>query len=354
MPFSTNMSVSENFQILYNCIIVYFTTLYDILAKQIHNSLHIYKKSGIFYEPSMSLETNESEISQNIKLVSFNIDDLACHSPKYGKNSLARATKIINYLESINADIICLQEIWSETMKQEISDAFLAKNYYVALPHWRKNYIFGENSGLITISKYPIITQTFLPFNNPRGICRLFNKGVQYCHIRVPNSNPDTSIELNIANTHLQASFTKYSSYLNFQETAKKQLTTIINECPYESCLLIGDLNLKKENLDEFINNESKIQYFGENSEITYPECNNRLDYTLKITKLANKQSITQNITNKTESHIDLSDHFPIISEFSLKSSLSPSPSPPSPPPPSPSSSPSSSSPSSSSRRTSP
>ena len=52
-------------------------------------------------------------------------------------------------------------------------------------------------------------------------------------------------------------SFTKYSSYLDFQKTAKEQLAMIINECPYESCLLIGDLNLRKENLDEFIKNES-------------------------------------------------------------------------------------------------
>ena len=333
MPFSANMTMRENFQILYHYMVVCLSTIYDIVSRQLHDSLHIYKKSGIFYEPLTDLKTSEleSEVSQidSIKLVSFNIDDLACHVPKYSKNSSDRTTEIIDYLESTNADIICLQEAWGETIKNEITKAFLAKNYYVALPPWRKNYMFGENSGLVTISKYPIINQIFLPFTNSRGVCRLFNKGVQYSHIRVPNSNPDTSIELNIANTHLQASFTKTSSYLDFQKTTKEQLTTIINNCPYESCLLVGDLNLKKENLDEFINNESKIQYFGENSETTYPDYNSRFDYILKITKLATKQSITKNITNKTESHIDLSDHFPIISEFSLKScSPSPSPSP--------------------------
>lgn len=315
-------------------MVIYLTTVYDIVSRQLNDSLHIYKKSGIFYEPTTVSETSdyeaEIEISQinKIKLVSFNIDDLTCHRPKYDKNGQHRPTEIINYLESTDADIICLQEVWGETMKQEISDAFLAKNYYVALPHWRKNYIFGENSGLVTISKYPIISQTFLPFTNPRGICRLFNKGVQYCHIRISNSK-----ELNIANTHLQASFTKRSYYLDFQKTTKEQLTTIINNCPYETCLLIGDLNLKKENLDEFINNESKIQYFGENSEVTYPDCNSRFDYILKITKLENKQVITYNITNETESHIGLSDHFPIISEFTLKSDCSPSSPSPSPSP---------------------
>lgn len=321
MPFSTNMTVRENFQLLYHYMIIYFTSVYDIMSRQLHDSIHIYRKSGIFYEPSTVSETSDSESeteishTDKIKLVSFNIDDLACHAPKYDENNCKRATEIINYLKSTNADIICLQEVWGETMKQEISDAFLANNYYVALPNWRKNYIFGENSGLITISKYPIINQTFLPFTNPRGICKMFNKGVQYCHIRGPTCK---GIELNIANTHLQASFTETTSYLDFQKTAKEQLATIINECPYESCLLIGDLNLKKEQLDEFINNESKIKYFGDNIETTFPDYGSRLDYILKITKLANKESKINNIANKTESHINLSDHFPIISEFSL------------------------------------
>lgn len=333
MPFSANMTMRENFHILYNYTMIYLSSIYDIVSRQLHDSLNIYKKSGIFYEPLTDLNTNDSELESevlqidSIKLVSFNIDDLACHVLKYENNS-ERATEIISYLESTNADIICLQEAWGETIKKEIMTAFLAKNYYIALPPWRKNYVFGENSGLVTMSKYPIINQIFLPFSNSRGVCRLMNKGVQYCHIRVPNSNLDTSIELNIANTHLQASFTKTSSYLDFQKTAKEQLTTIINNCPYESCLLVGDLNLKKENLDEFINNEPKIQYFGENSETTYPDSSSRLDYILKIIKLATKQSISNNITNKTESDIDLSDHFPIISEFGLKSYYPSSPLP--------------------------
>ena len=333
MPFSANMSIKENFQVLYHYTMIYLSTIYDIVSRQLHDSFYINKKSGIFYEPLTDLNTNDSELESEvseidtIRLVSFNIDDLACHSPKYENNS-ERASEIISYLESTNADIICLQEAWGETIKKKVTDAFLAKNYYVALPPWHKNYLLGENSGLVTLSKYPIISQTFLPFTNPRGVCRLLNKGVQYCHIRVPNSNLDTSIELNIANTHLQASFTKTSSYLDFQQTAKEQLTTIINNCPFESCLLVGDLNLDKESLDEFVKNESKIQYFGENNEPTRPGCNRRQDYILKIRKLATKQSITKNITNKTESHIDLSDHFPIITEFSLKSSLSSSPAP--------------------------
>lgn len=312
MPVSTHNTAHENINILYSYMIVYLKMIWDMISTQFHNSIYIYKKTGIFYEPLSPLPTVPYE--NNIKVLSYNIDDLACHRHQYTTKDQARATEIIKYLESTNADIICLQEVWGETMKQELLDAFIAKNYYVALPPWRKNYFFGENSGLMTISKYPIITQTFIPFNNARGTCRLFNKGVQYCHIRVPNSNPQTSIEFNIANTHLQASF---GSYLNYYLTAKDQLNTIINDCPYESCLLVGDLNLTQNQLEDFIKNEQNIQYFGENTEVTFSGCDDRLDYVLTITKLLKTKDFI-NIENKTESHIKLSDHFPIISELKL------------------------------------
>lgn len=316
MPLSTNNTTSENFRIFYNYIRFYIEIIWDIIVTHTQNSFYIYKKSGIFYEPASppAEETNEVFLD-NIKLLSYNIDDIVYHRYRYPKKNEARAVDIIAYLESTNADIICLQEVWGETMRQEITDAFLAKNYYVALPNWRKNYIFGENSGLMTISKYPIITQTFIPFNNAEGYCRMCNKGVQYCHIRVPNSNSLTSKVLNIANTHLQASFREYSSYLDYHEIAKEQLSIIINECPYEWCLLTGDLNLQKDQLTNFIRNESNIRYFGENIDVSFPDYNDRLDYSLLISKIAIKNKIT-NIKNSTESNISLSDHFPIITEF--------------------------------------
>ena len=319
MSISRNYTMYENSRILYQYMMIYFSTVYDILARKAHDTYYLYKKTGIFYEPSEeTLESPVFSYDTNLRLVSYNIDDLACHRSQYTDDDAARATEIISYLESTNADIICLQEVWSESMKQEITDAFLAKDFHVALPPWRKNYVVGENSGLITMSKYPIISQTFIPFSNPRGTCRLSNKGVQYCHIRVPNSNPQRSNVLNITNTHLQSSFTNYSSYLDFHATAKEQLNAIINECPFESCLIVGDLNLTREQLEEFMKNESKIEYFGENKEVTFPDEGARLDYFLLLTKLSQTSKI-ENIENKTDSDVELSDHFPIISNFKFQ-----------------------------------
>lgn len=322
MPISTSNTTYENSRIIYQYMMIYFSTIYDILAKKARDSYYLYKKTGIFYEPrDDTVASPVFSYDTNVRLLSYNIDDLACHRPQYTNDDAIRATEIISYLESSSADIICLQEVWSESMKQEITDAFLAKNFYVALPPWHKNYVFGENSGLITISKYPIINQTFIPFSNPRGTCRLFNKGVQYCHIRVPNSNPLRSSVLNIANTHLQASFTNYSSYLDFHTTAKEQLNTIINECPFESCLIVGDLNLTRDQLEDFVKNDSKIEYFGENKEVTFPDQSIRLDYFLLLSKLSQTSNI-ENIENKTDSEVELSDHFPIVSDFKFKNMI--------------------------------
>lgn len=320
-----NNTARQNWNYICVQLGLYFQIISDILKTKFKNSVYVYKKSGIFYEPLSPPETPmEANIKEEIpiKILSYNVDDFVCHHHRYGKDNQVRATEIINYLESTEADIICLQEVWGEIMKQEFTDAFLAKNFYVALPNWRKNYIFGENSGLMMLSRYPIVTQTFLPFNN--SSISLANKGVQYCHIRVPNSNPKTSITLNIANTHLHSSYKKDMKYLNlqldFSNTAKQQLQTIVSECPYESCILTGTFNLGDSAMDDFINNESKISYFGENRETTYPVDDERVDYMLKITKLVNFSSNSIELRqNTTASEVSLSDHYPIISEFVLK-----------------------------------
>jgi len=323
-PQFLNNTMSQNYEIVRKQLIFYFHIISDILSTQFRNSIYIYKKSGIFFEPSSSQEINYVS-NMSIKMLSFNIDDLACHRHKYPSN---RVTEIIDFLKSTKADIICLQEVWGEPMKQEISDAFLANNFYVALPSWQKKYYFGENSGLMVLSKYPIISQTFVPFTNSRGICRLANKGVQYCHIRIPNTDPKTSFELNIANTHLQTSLVEFNKRLDYQDAAKQQLRTIISECPYESCILVGDLNITREQMDDFIKNEQNIDYFGPNEKNTYPNYDDRLDYFLKIEKL---NTLTKTVAerNSVRTGIDLSDHYPIECEFTIESpESSPEPKP--------------------------
>lgn len=298
---------------------LYFLMTWDVISTKYKDTVHIYKKAGIFHEPT----TPPSVFSyvNNVKILSFNIDDIAYHRHYYTNKDEARAVEIINYIDSTHSDVICLQEVWSETMKQELMDAFIAKNYYVALPPWDKKFFVGENSGLMLISKYPIISQTFLKFGNNTFGCSFTNKGVQYCHVRIPSEDPETSTDLYLANAHLQASFTYISSFLDFSKRAETQLDSIIKNCPYESSLLVGDMNMNKKQMDAFIENRRDVYYFGEHQGHTFVVDNSRLDYFLKIVK--NKKNVHYNMLNNTknsvENNIALSDHYPILSEFELK-----------------------------------
>jgi exonuclease III len=69
------------------------------------------------------------------------------------------------------------------------------------------------------------------------------------------------------------------------------------------------------------VKNESKIEYFGENKEVTFPDQSVRLDYFLLLTKLSQTSNI-ENVENKTDSDVELSDHFPIVSDFKFQNTI--------------------------------
>ena len=316
----TENTTKANLNFLYETFVLYLNIAWDMMSTQVRNSVHLYKKNGILYEPGtpQSEVSDEFEFTQirTVKVVSYNIDDIACHRHRYPNKDAARAMEIVSYLESTNADVICLQEVWSETMKQELTDAFLAKHFYIALPPWYKKYVFGENTGLMTISRYPIVTQTFVPFDTKRGLCRFMNKGVQFCHIRIPNM--DSYTEFNIANTHLQTSYSMLGVYMDFEKIAKQQLCKIIDETPYEWSLLAGSFNISKNNMDNFIESEKNIKYFGENSDSTKVNSSDRSDYIALIKIVPGEDKIMSN-SNKIDSDINLSDHYPLVTDVELK-----------------------------------
>ena len=302
----------------------FMNTFFDVIKTKLYDSIYIFRKQGIFYDPDSILK-NSSVAENKLKVMSYNIDNHAFHKLKYSTPDINRAVDIINYLQSIEFDIICLQGVWGETMKQEIYDAFISENYYIALPNYKKNFVLGENSGLMLISKYPMITQTFLPFKNSKVMCSFINKGVQYCHITVPVKNSENVIveyPLNIANTHLQSSLTNISGYLDFSKTAKNQLQYIIDECPFNNCILAGDINLTKSQMDRFIKDQKNKQltYFGINESNTHKNEKERLNYFLCIAKTP--YTMTHSTENTTASEIDLSDHYPIISNVSFFSNI--------------------------------
>ena len=58
------------------------------------------------------------------------------------------------------------------------------------------------NSGLLTLSKYPIVVTEFVEYKAKAGIDSLATKGVLYSKIKMPNHH-----HVHVFNTHLQATY---------------------------------------------------------------------------------------------------------------------------------------------------
>lgn len=128
-----------------------------------------------------------------LRIITWNI---AC-LPKYVNtlgNPRLRINKIIDKIDKLNADIICLQEVFDKGIRKTILDYF--KNKYKV--HYTDNNILF-NDGLLTLSKYPIINSLNYTFNNGCGEDMLVCKGFQYLLINYMDNH------ISFINTHMNA-----------------------------------------------------------------------------------------------------------------------------------------------------
>ena len=314
------MANNLNIEQLINTIVLYMNIVFDILRTKFRDTFYLFRKQGIYYN---AINASPKLSDNKLKVVSYNIDDIVVHRCYHKTHDEARAEQIIGFLKELDPDVICLQEVWGETIKRELFNAFINNNYYVALPNYDKRFFIGENSGLMTASRFPISAQTFLPFKHGYAVssCSLASKGVQYCHLNIP-TNGEEVLDINIANTHLKSSFTHVHSILDFSSGAKQQLETIVNQCPYNHCILVGDMNLTSAQIETLIESgtNEKLQLLGENTDTTFVTTNTRLDHVLQINN-ASLPAIHKpflSARNSVNSDCEYSDHFPVISEIEL------------------------------------
>ena len=258
----------------------------------------IIKIFDIFYCDKCNVIKNNNFgfIEKNIKIVSYNIDNLFIHSNQ-NKNKLLYKD-INNLLCNKDFNIICLQEVWNTTFKNKILEMSIKKGWNYAIPDTNKKYFIGENSGLIFLSKYQIIQQKTHIYKHTRGMCSLSNKCAQFIKIKM-----DKDKYLNIVNTHLQSSHLNH--YQDFRKTTLKQIEEIINNSPEKDNIIIGDLNLDYSYLKHNLN--KNINFFNKYYEmITFPETGEHLDHCIYMGEKYNFK-MKMKILN-----IHNSDHLPI------------------------------------------
>tara|TARA_Y100000389_G_scaffold161852_1_gene164412 strand:+ start:654 stop:1445 length:792 start_codon:yes stop_codon:yes gene_type:complete len=225
-----------------------------------------------------SITNNISDKPKNI--VSWNIQGLLYFlNPQKIKN-------IINVLNTFNHDIICLQEVFENSIKQQIINGLSKKYPYYLLGNTDKKYIVGEDSGLLVLSKYKIKFIKEVVLNDTILLDKLSNKSILYFSIG----------DLNFVNTHLQA-----SDIIHNEIISKNQINNIFINAPFQSYIITGDLNT---------NNACKYTNSSKNNNIN--TCDEGiLDYILPINTnyWINTNVINIDMTNT-------SDHKPLSGEI--------------------------------------
>ena len=242
---------------------------------------------------------------KNLKIVSYNIDGLFAHYIHLNYINISKYIR--NLLVEEKVDIICLQEVWELSILNMIKNNINDIDLYYAQPPTSLKYCVGEHTGLLVISKYPIVYQDYLKYEQLNFTCTMTNKGLQHIKINYNNNY------YNIINTHLQSSFNKCGlMYQNTSENQLNQILNYINENNIEKCIILGDLNLHTPFIKNILkkNDKLSIKYNYDNL-ITFPDGNSseQLDYFLDYNNIMSNKIINYSV----KSDIYYSDHYPIM-----------------------------------------
>ena len=227
------------------------------------------------YRKTNCSEDMISEVNPQ-SIISWNIQGLFCFTtPLKVKN-------IIEKIKGFDSDIICLQEVFEDWIKEDIIKGVKDIYPYYILGNNDKKFIIGEGSGLLILSKYHINFKKEVLIKGcvlPDVLC---NKTVIYFSVG----------EYNFSTTHLQA---------NNNVISEGQIREIRNQSPFESFIITGDLNHEKA--EEILNVEKN------NERNTWE--NVILDYIIPI----NCKDIKLDVKVITMNLTDVTDHLPIFAE---------------------------------------
>lgn len=110
---------------------------------------------------------------------------------------MVRVDSISAYLMASDCDVIVLQEVFHRKARKELIDNL--KESYPFATERTKGSFWGVASGLIVLSKYTIIEETFVPFKKATGSDALAKKGVLRAEIQCENQ------KIALYGTHMQA-----------------------------------------------------------------------------------------------------------------------------------------------------
>ncbi|MCX6929744.1 MAG: endonuclease/exonuclease/phosphatase family protein, partial [Verrucomicrobia bacterium] len=140
---------------------------------------------------AITASASSTEKELGLKLVTYNIWGL----PSWMTGAPpGRYPQIARELERLDPDIILLQEAWTANARKAAPT-----NGTWAIARAAGQRTFFQQSGLVTLSKFPILGGEFYPFSRAAYPDRFVNKGVLKVTVQLPRGQV-----LNVWNVHLQ------------------------------------------------------------------------------------------------------------------------------------------------------
>ncbi|QQS60073.1 endonuclease/exonuclease/phosphatase family protein [Candidatus Falkowbacteria bacterium] len=179
----------------------------------------------------------------DLTILSYNIWNLPFFTPR---GSFKRMKNIANFLKNVSTDIICLQEVWSLKTKSLFSNV-LQDTYHIYSDgsktrlHRKWLDFSSRQGGLLTLSKFPIISEKFVRF----GISGRFwtewmgDKGFLETFVKTPWGI------LRVINTHLHQPLAS----IRFEQI--KKLFSYVSQDQETPTVLAGDFNQDQIMTDE-------------------------------------------------------------------------------------------------------
>jgi endonuclease/exonuclease/phosphatase family metal-dependent hydrolase len=150
------------------------------------------RPAGLLVEPRVANGSSTASSPElTLSLVTYNIWGLP--SWMSGARS-GRYPRIARELERLDPDVVLLQEAWTAKARTAVPTN---GNWSVARAAGQ--HTFFQQSGLVTLSKFPIIGGEFYPFSRAAFPDRFVNKGLLKVTVQMPGGRV-----LNVWNVHLQ------------------------------------------------------------------------------------------------------------------------------------------------------
>ncbi|MBI5216272.1 MAG: sphingomyelin phosphodiesterase [Ignavibacteriae bacterium] len=212
-----------------------------------------------------------------LKILTFNVKMLP------GPGGEERAAKIIKAINANKYDIICLQEVFDEDIREMFVEGF-GRTLKHQVPKCHDNDLFNEDSGLFFASKHPIESWGYKEFNECSFTDCWADKGIFGARLSFTDGKKPFTFLL--FNTHLQ-------SEVQYQQTRVSQLRQLRrfighaltqldvhaneNDKPRNdiAVMLCGDMNVIGDVDQEYNSMKGSLGFprdlFREKSKITIP-----------------------------------------------------------------------------------